>query len=1046
MAPDNDNSLAPSSTPNGKTETYRVEDLTFSYPGRGMPALSGIDLMIGRGEFITLCGPSGCGKTTFLRHLKPSATPHGAKSGCVYFENSRIDELPARDAAARIGFVLQSPENQIVTDKVWHELAFGLESLGAKTPEIRLRVAEMASFFGIQTWFHKPVTELSGGQKQLLALASVMTLQPSALILDEPTSQLDPIAAGEFLTTVGKINRELGVTVILTEHRLEEAFPLSSRAVVMDEGRIIADGSPREVGLLLRGSSHSMFLAMPTPMRVWHAVQSVAEASGGREERIGPEEATGTPEAAGTPETTVAGDINKARYDKQFEVPLTVRDGAEWLARQNLAAPDNEHTKARMSSAASMAQEVHASLQTAVGLDGVWFKYAKDMPDVIKGLSFKARFGEITAILGGNGTGKTTTLSLIAGLLSPYRGKVEAFKYHDEVQIASRRGGALEGGEQVYALPQNPQTLFTAKTVREDLLEVLSERKLPKNTIAGRFDAMVKLCRLEGLLESHPYDLSGGEQQRAALAKVLLLQPRILLLDEPTKGLDAEFKLVFAAILRKLTAAGVAVIMASHDVEFCAAHADRCALFFDGGVVTENPPQAFFSGNSFYTTSANRMARGILPEAITAGDIIRALGGQAYQKRVPADTVLRERDLEKLSHASRDHVEQDHVEQDHVERDNLSRDHVELDPLSRDPLSGDRGVRELPEVDEVDAWFYHDDTQYAVKDTPDQSQPVTSGRISGPRRFVAAFLGLLLIATIIITVLNFSGFKAFISGGSEAVDVSAEGARLYIGIMVAFAAELAGITLTYTWKRTENAGLKPTVVRQKLSKRTIAAVVMILLTIPVTIYAGSHFLGDRKYYFISLLIIAETMLPFALVFESRKPQARELVIIAVLCAIAVAGRAAFFMLPQFKPVIAVVIISGVAFGGEAGFLVGAMTGFISNFFFGQGPWTPWQMFSFGVIGFIAGILFQKGLIRRSPASLAVFGALATLIVYGLIMDTSMVVLYQSSINRIMLTAAFLQGVPFNLVHAAATMAFLAIISRPLLEKLDRIKVKYGLVE
>ncbi|MDR0468635.1 MAG: ATP-binding cassette domain-containing protein, partial [Peptococcaceae bacterium] len=537
-------------------EIYKIQNLTFTYPTRGVPALFDVDLTVGRGEFITLCGPSGCGKTTLLRHLKPSATPFGEKSGTIAFEGTPLGELPARDAASKIGFVLQSPENQIVTDKVWHELAFGLESLGLGTPEIRLRVAEMASYFGIQTWFHKPVTELSGGQKQLLALASIMALHPSALILDEPTSQLDPIAAGEFLATVGKINRELGVTVILTEHRLEEAFPLSTRAIVMDKSRIIADGTPKEAGLALRGQDHVMFFAMPAPMRVWAACDS--------------------------------GD----------DCPVTVRDGAIWLAAQ----PVNRELMPKETTFGTP-----QGLKPAVELEEVWFKYEKALPDVIKGLSFRARFGEITAILGGNGTGKTTALSLIAGINTPYR-------------------GAVRTDAETYTLPQNPQALFVAKTVREDLLEMLSDQKMPKAVKNQRLAAMVKLCRLDGLLDNHPYDLSGGEQQRAALAKVLLLQPRILLLDEPTKGLDAEFKHIFAAILRRLTAAGVAVIMVSHDVEFCAAYADRCALFFDGGIVTENKPRAFFAGNSFYTTSANRMARDVLPDAVTVNDIIRALG------------------------------------------------------------------------------------------------------------------------------------------------------------------------------------------------------------------------------------------------------------------------------------------------------------------------------------------------------------------------------------------------------------------------------------
>jgi energy-coupling factor transport system ATP-binding protein len=218
------------------------------------------------------------------------------------------------------------------------------------------------------------------------------------------------------------------------------------------------------------------------------------------------------------------------------------------------------------------------------------------------------------------------------------------------------------------------------------------------------------------------------------------------------------------------------------------------------------------------------------------------------------------------------------------------------------------------------------------------------------------------------------------------------------------------------------------------------------LAIPLTIYCGIHFFDDRKYYFTSMLILLEAMLPFALIFESRKPQARELIVIAVLCAIAVAGRAAFFMLPQFKPVIALVIIAGVAFGGEAGFLVGAMTGFVSNMFFGQGPWTPWQMFAFGIIGFLAGIGFRKGILMRSRIALCVFGFIATLLIYGGIMNPASVLMFQPDPMKEMFFLAYLQGIPFDLIHAIATVTFLALVAKPMLEKLDRIKVKYGLVE
>ena len=256
------------------SELFHLSGFGFTYPQQRTPALTDVELTIRSGEFWVLCGPSGCGKSTLLRQLKTVLAPHGVTKGEVYFQGAPLREIPLRQQAADIGFVLQSPEQQVVTDKVWHELAFGLESLGCDTPSIRRRVAEMASFFGIQDWFHKSVEQLSGGQKQLLSLASVMVMQPKVLILDEPTSQLDPIAAADFLQTLGRINRELGTTILLTEHRLEEALPLATHAAVLDGGRLLCTGSPVEVGRALRSRGHEMFLAMPAAMRIWASVAS----------------------------------------------------------------------------------------------------------------------------------------------------------------------------------------------------------------------------------------------------------------------------------------------------------------------------------------------------------------------------------------------------------------------------------------------------------------------------------------------------------------------------------------------------------------------------------------------------------------------------------------------------------------------------------------------------------------------------------------------------------------------------------------------------
>jgi energy-coupling factor transport system ATP-binding protein len=245
-----------------------VRDLSFTYPGRSSAALDGVSLKAGKGEFIVVCGKSGCGKSTLLRHLKTVLTPYGKRSGDVYFDGRPLAEAGPREQASRIGFVLQSPDNQVVTDKVWHELAFGLESLGESTPVIRRRVAEMASFFGIQEWYEKSVVELSGGQKQILSLASVMAMNPDVIVLDEPTSQLDPIAAEDFMDTLKKINDEIGATVIMSEHRLENAIPKADRVVCMSGGRVLCEGGAAEVGRALKATDDPMLSAMPTPMRV----------------------------------------------------------------------------------------------------------------------------------------------------------------------------------------------------------------------------------------------------------------------------------------------------------------------------------------------------------------------------------------------------------------------------------------------------------------------------------------------------------------------------------------------------------------------------------------------------------------------------------------------------------------------------------------------------------------------------------------------------------------------------------------------------------
>jgi len=571
-----------------------IRDLSFAYPNEETRALDHINLNIEEGEFIVLCGKSGCGKSTLLTHLKTPLTPHGRRKGQLLFDGQVISEMDNREQTQRIGYVLQNPDNQIVTDKVWHELAFGLESLGYSTPDIRIRVAEMASYFGIQDWFYKNVAELSGGQKQLLNLASIMAMHPDLLVLDEPTSQLDPIAASDFLETVKKIHRDLGTTIILTEHRLEEVFPAADRVVVMDQGRIYAVGTPVEIGETLRRDEHEMFLAMPVPMQVYAKVN--------REDEV------------------------------NLACPITVRDGRQWLekiCRERGIAPAGSPVYSGPQVKKDKKTESVRDRDEEIILDSreLWFRYDKNLPDVVKGASFRIRKGEFYCLLGGNGTGKSTTMSLICRLRKPYRGKIlldgkDIRKYSDAELFRGFLG----------VLPQNPQSLFVKKTVEEELYEMIGGPKEKRNAEyhlamekKEAVEGIAEITHLTGLLHRHPYDLSGGEQQRLALAKILLLRPKLLLLDEPTKGLDAYFKQEFADILNLLKEQGVTIFMISHDIEFCAAHADRCGLFFDGNIVVSGEPREFFAGNNFYTTAANRMSRKYFPDVVTGKDVVRCL-------------------------------------------------------------------------------------------------------------------------------------------------------------------------------------------------------------------------------------------------------------------------------------------------------------------------------------------------------------------------------------------------------------------------------------
>ena len=766
-------------------ECFKTENLSFTYSGQENKILDSINFKISKGDFVTLIGKSGSGKSTLLRLLKPSISPNGIRQGRILFEGQ--EEINLRDDAQKIGFVMQNPENQIVTDKVYHELSFGLESLGVKTDEIRARVAEMSSYFGIENWFYKKTDELSGGQKQLLNLASVMVLNPEVLILDEPTSSLDPISSAEFLSTLSRINRDFGTTVILCEQRLEDALAYSNRAVVLDGGKIIADTTPKEIGEILSTLNHDMFFALPAPIRVAQAFEVA-------------------------------------------DFPVTIKEGRDMLF---------EYSKTQKSSLNLPVIE-EQQRGTLIEFKDVYFKYKKEDPFIIKGLNTKILKGELFSIVGGNGVGKTTFLSLLSGILKPVKGeilinKTPLFKVKDLYEKV------------LGVVPQNPWTIFAKNTVYEDLLEISQDENKVKD--------IATLCKIEHLFEANPYDLSGGEAQRLALSKVLLKEPEILILDEPTKGLDAHFKYVLAEIINDLKENGVTVILVSHDIEFCAEFSDRVSLLFGGEFLTTSSPRQFFNGKNFYTTSSSKMARDIVDNAVLTDDIIKAFGKQPPKPQIKN---------QKISFSSKE---------------------------------------------------------------KNKEQPKTN-----------KLLGIVFLALCFITTFLFVADFKILSRFNTFFQV--------LSVLEIFMAIYSFIPQ----KEIKVIKLKT----KKQSLKTVVFTVLMLLLVPITIWSGIYFLGNRKYYFISILIILEIMLPFFMAFESKKPKASELVIISVLCALTVVGRGAFFMLPQFKPVSALVIISGICFGGQTGFLVGAVSAFLSNFFFGQGPWTPWQMFAFGMIGFVSG--------------------------------------------------------------------------------------------
>ena len=819
---------------------FQIKNFSFAYDKNNEPVLRNIDLNIDAGDFVVLCGTSGSGKTTLLRNLKRHIMPKGVRTGEILFEGKSFAEVDDFIQTKEIAYVAQDPHSQIVTDKVWHELAFGLENLGVPGENIRLKVAEVAAYFGINKWFHQDTASLSGGQKQLLNLAAVMVLDPKILLLDEPTSQLDPVSAQEFLETVARLNEEMGTTVVITEHRLDRVLSMSGKVIMLDKGELYAQGKPGDFCMELLKRNHPMVKAMPIPFQAYSQSKKVGKKEG---KKIG-------------------------------EVPpINVRQGRRWL--ENMTGGKYLHPTWIKSD---------VKKGTVLEAKDIWFKYGKSDEMVISGLNLKIARGEIFAILGGNATGKTTLLSLFGGIRKPFKGKIKV-KNKDIDKIDS---GELYG-KTLGLVPQDPCTLFSYETVGEELTSMKDAKEEDIKNI-------ISLLSLEKLLNRHPYDISGGEQQHLALGKILLLDPEILLLDEPTKGTDGGFKEELCMILKKLSDSGKTVVMVSHDVEFCAKSAHRCAMLFDGEVTSIGHPREFFSGNSYYTTSGNKMARNLIEGAITAEDISAAL------------------------------------------RDCDEEENKSLTKGFSDKRENKKQNDKVREDRERNSFF----------------KSLKTG-VFFPSVLIAAFVMMLTMV---------------IEGDSE-----------------------------------------------------------------------------RKYLLVSLIFVFSAMIPFYVIFERQKNTSGQMILVSVWIALTVAGRGLFFALPNMKPVFALIIIGGLFMGPASGFVMGSMTAFVSNFIFGQGPWTVFQMLAWGLIGFGAGLLGFKLKYEEKRISkyIAVgYGILSTFLFHGLITDIWTILFMNDRPNWTVVISVYAAGLFTNLLLALSTALFLFIIFDPMMKKLWRLEKKYDI--
>lgn len=527
-----------------------TKNLSFKYLDNSF-ILSDVNFSLDKGDFCLVVGKTGCGKTTLLKLLKKEITPSGELKGLV-----KIDGFDLKDYdSSKIVYMFQNPSRQIVSDKVYHEIVFGLEARGLEKGVIETKLAEIVNYLDINDLLEKHTMELSGGEAQLVSLASLLVLDPEVILLDEASSQLDPLTRKKFLEILKRINQDFGITIILVEHNLEDVLEFTDKIIVLDKGKMIYFGL-KEEAINFLASNKQYFAFLPKTLQISKYL-----------------------------------DLGSLLHLKDVK----------------------EAIKNKYKNEINFSYEAKVFEKEIIKAEDLYYRYSKKEKDVLEKLSLTVYDNEILGLVGGNGVGKTTLLKNLAGIRSFYSGKIEI----ENKNIRKYKGNTLYKNLIAY-LPQDPLTLFLKRTVGEDLEYYVKSLDLDKALL----EKLLVKFDLKPLLEMSPYDLSGGELQKAAFTKILLSKPKILFLDEPTKGMDFSLREELKEILMDLKAKGATIIIATHDLEFIASVADRVGIMFNGKVLSLTDSHSFFSNSNFYTTVASLASRDLYDKVITVPELV----------------------------------------------------------------------------------------------------------------------------------------------------------------------------------------------------------------------------------------------------------------------------------------------------------------------------------------------------------------------------------------------------------------------------------------